>query len=139
VNLIVDGTVYRTATGNNSATMSPVDWDVHSLIGHTAEIQVVDNSTSSTWGHIILDQIMFGNAPGATVGEPDAQTTVNLVVGGNVVRTATGQDSEHLAWDSWDVTDLEGQTATIEIVDNNTASWGHIDADQFSFDDRPAS
>jgi sucrose-6-phosphate hydrolase SacC (GH32 family) len=138
VNLVVDGVVQRTATGTNSGTMTPVGWDVHSLIGHTAQIQVVDNATGA-WGHLMADQILFTNAPGATVGEPDVQTTVNLLVGGNVVRTTTGQDSEHLAWSSWDVTDLIGQSAQIQIIDGNTSSWGHINADQFSFDDRPAN
>ncbi len=138
VNLIVDGVVQRTATGNNSGTMVPVGWDVHSLIGHTAQIQVVDNATGA-WGHLMLDQILFTNGPGATVGEPDVQTTVNLVVGGTVVRTTTGQNNEHLAWASWDVTDLIGQSAQIQIIDNNTGGWGHINADQFTFDDRPAN
>ncbi|HEV2033281.1 MAG TPA: hypothetical protein VGU71_03635 [Candidatus Dormibacteraeota bacterium] len=75
----------------------------------------------------------------SAVGEPDVQTTVNLVVGGTVVRTATGMNSERLGWASWDVTDLIGQSAQVRIIDNNTTGWGHILADQFSFDDRPAA
>ncbi len=51
-------------------------------------------------------------------------TAVNLVVDGAVVRTATGQDGEALNWTSWDVSDLRGRTARIDIVDENTGGWG---------------
>jgi levanbiose-producing levanase len=138
VNLLVNGQVYRTATGANSSTMSPVNWDVHALIGQKAQLQVVDHATGS-WGHIMVDQILFSSVPNATAGGVDNQTTVNLVVGGHVVRTATGQNSEHLTWNSWDVSDLSGQNAQLQIVDNGTGSWGHLTADQITFEDLPAS
>lgn len=137
VNLLVDGTLRRTATGADSGTLTPVSWDVHDLVGHTAQLQVVDNATGA-WGHLLVDQILFADTSGASYGDPDRQTTVNLVVGGQVVRTATGQDSEHLTWASWNVAGLIGQTASIRIVDNNTTGWGHVLADAISFDDRPA-
>ncbi|TFC00926.1 MULTISPECIES: GH32 C-terminal domain-containing protein [unclassified Cryobacterium] len=138
VNLLVNGTVYRTATGANSSTMSSVNWDVHSLIGQKAQIQVIDHATGS-WGHVIVDQIVLTNAPNATAGETDNQTTINLIVGGHVVRTATGQNSEHLSWNSWNVSDLAGQTAQIQIIDNNSGSWGHILVDQIRFENGPAA
>ncbi|MFC7617327.1 hypothetical protein ACFQV2_31785 [Actinokineospora soli] len=64
---------------------------------------------------------------------------MNLVVGGQVVRTATGQDAEHLRWASWDVGDLVGQTAHIQVVDTTTGGWGHVLVDHVTFDDRPAT
>ena len=138
VNLIIDGVVHRTATGENSASLRDVTWDVHNFVGHTAQIQIVDSATGD-WGHLMLDQIVFADEPGSIGGESNTQTTVNLVVGGNVVRTMTGRNAEHLHWESWLVDDLHGQTARIEIVDSHTGSWGHINVDQITFDDRPAS
>ena len=48
-----------------------------------------------------------GNHP--YTGSGADATSVNLVVDGQVVRTATGQDSELANWVSWDVDDLAGQ------------------------------
>jgi sucrose-6-phosphate hydrolase SacC (GH32 family) len=137
VNLIIDGVVHRTATGNDSSTLQDVSWDVHDFVGHAAYIEVIDNATGS-WGHIMIDQIVFADEIGSIGDETNTQTTMNLVVGGQAVRTVTGRNSEHLHWESWLVDDLIGQTAHIEIIDNNTGSWGHINVDQISFDDSPA-
>ncbi|MEZ2391250.1 glycoside hydrolase family 32 protein [bacterium RCC_150] len=138
VNLLVNGQVVRTATGQDSSTMSKVNWDVHTLVGQKAQIQVLDHATGP-WGHIMVDQILFSSLPNATAPEPDHQTTVNLVVNGQVVRTASGQDSEHLAWNSWNVSDLMGQNAQLQVVDNGTGSWGHVLLDQVIFEDLPAA
>lgn len=70
-----------------------------------------------------------GNNPGVTA--------VNLLVDGEVVRTATGADSERLEWASWDVTELLGQSAQIEVVDNLSGGWGHINVDHITFADAP--
>ncbi|WP_426300692.1 hypothetical protein [Arthrobacter sp. R-11] len=80
---------------------------------------------------------MLGNTPTAIVGEPNAPTAVNLKVGGVVVRTATGTDSERLHWESWDVADYIGQSAQLEIVDQNTTGWGHLNVDHVLFSSQP--
>src|SRR5579862_7663486 len=67
-----------------------------------------------------------GKAPGITC--------INLLVEGKVVRTATGPNdrpggSEQLDWRTWDVGDLQGKAARIEIVDRAAGGWGHINID----------
>lgn len=58
----------------------------------------------------------------------DTETSLNLKVGGTVVRSATGQNSPTLAYQGWDVTNFLNETAVIEIVDLNTGTegWGHL-------------
>ena len=68
---------------------------------------------------------------GAHVGE----TCVNLRVDGKVVRTATGKDREELEPATWDVAELKGRQAVIEIVDRSSEGWGHINVDQIIFSD----
>ena len=63
------------------------------------------------------------------------QTCINLLVDGKVVRTATGKDNEKLDWHFWNVEDLQGKAATIQIVDRNSGAWGHINIDQIELAD----
>lgn len=62
---------------------------------------------------------------GAYAGE----TAVNLLVEGEVVRTATGEEGEWLDWHSWDVREFEGRQARVEIVDRQSEDWGHVSVD----------
>lgn len=67
-----------------------------------------------------------GNHPG--------KTCINLLVDGQVVRTATGPNdrpggSERLDWQSWDVGELVGKEVVVQIVDQTTGGWGHINID----------
>jgi fructan beta-fructosidase len=67
-------------------------------------------------------------------GAHSGETCINLRVDDKVVRTATGPNetsggSEELDWYSWDVRDLIGKRAVIEIVDTHTGGWGHINVD----------
>ncbi|HEX4671159.1 MAG TPA: GH32 C-terminal domain-containing protein [Solirubrobacteraceae bacterium] len=136
LNLLINGQVVDTATGNNSGDMDWVSWDVSKYKGQQATIQVVDeNDGSSGWGHIILDDIVFSPTAAAPY---NTETGVNLLVDGEVVRTATGQNSEALDWTSWDVRDLLGKQAQIQFVDDNTGGWGHLNADELMFADAPA-
>ena len=134
VSLVVDGEVVRTATGQENEQLNWVNWDVSALTGQTAHIEIVDENTGG-WGHILADHIMFADQPAFP---RSTETAVNLLVDGDVVRTASGKNSENLDWAAWNVGDLIGEQVQIQIVDNNTGGWGHILADHFMFADAPA-
>ena len=70
-------------------------------------------------------------------GDKAEKTCINLRVGGKVVRTATGKNRELLEPASWNVADLKGKQAVIEIVDRSSEPWGHINIDQIIFSDAP--
>ena len=65
------------------------------------------------------------------------QTCINLLVDGKVVRTATGKNNEKLEWYFWNVREFEGKTAHIQIVDQHSGGWGHINIDQIELSDEP--
>jgi len=56
-------------------------------------------------------------------------TCLDLVVDGEVVRSATGKDAEHLDWTVWDVSEWKGKKARLRIVDEETGAWGHVNVD----------
>ncbi|KAL2814517.1 glycosyl hydrolase [Aspergillus cavernicola] len=66
------------------------------------------------------------------------KTAIRLKVDGNVVRDAAGSNSEHLTWQSWDVSSFQNRSAVIEIIDNATEGWGHISVDEISFSNSAA-
>lgn len=68
-------------------------------------------------------------------GSHNYDTCINLVVGGKIVRTRTGQNNEYLKPAFWDVSEFVGKEAYIEIIDNNTQGWGHINIDHIIFSD----
>ena len=134
VELLVDGQVMRSATGKDAEALDWASWDVHDLAGKKARIRIVDDNTGG-WGHLNVDQILLSG----TRAEPGSrETSVNLIVDGQVVRSATGSDSETLDWASFNLRPYLGKKAQIQLVDDNTGGWGHILADQFTTADAPA-
>lgn len=76
-------------------------------------------------------------------GKNAEKLALQLLVGGKVVRSATGPNdqsggSEALAQDSWEVADLVGKLAVLRIVDAAQGGWGHINVDHIvQTDTRP--
>ena len=74
-------------------------------------------------------------------GKDPEKLALRLLVDGQPVRSATGPNdrpggSELLAPDSWDVSELLGKSAVIQIVDQATGGWGHINVDHLVQTDR---
>lgn len=74
-------------------------------------------------------------------GKDTEKTCMNLLVDGRVVRSATGPNdrpggSEALDPAFWDVGEFVGKTAVIQIVDQATGGWGHINVDHIVQTDR---
>ncbi|HEY2156386.1 MAG TPA: 2,6-beta-D-fructofuranosidase, partial [Isosphaeraceae bacterium] len=71
VDLLVEGSVVRTATGPNdrpggSERLDWASWDVAELEGKEAVLRVVD-ARKGGWGHINVDQIVQGDRPRGVV------------------------------------------------------------------------
>jgi sucrose-6-phosphate hydrolase SacC (GH32 family) len=83
---------------------------------------------------ITSDYISFliggGNHPG--------RTGICLTIDGRTVRIATGDNAERLSWKSWNVAEFRGRRGRIEIFDQETGGWGHINVDHIVMADQPA-
>lgn len=75
-------------------------------------------------------------------GKHKNKTCVNILIDGKVVHSVTGPNdrpggSEHLEWHSWEIPKQhQDQEAVIQIVDEETGGWGHINADHFILSDK---
>ncbi|MBB5814760.1 GH32 C-terminal domain-containing protein [Streptomyces collinus] len=134
VELVVGGKVVRSATGKDTETLNWAAWDVRDLAGKKARIEIVDDNTGG-WGHINVDHIVLSDTRARPLSE---ETSVNLLVDGEIVSSATGAGSETLDWASFDLRPYAGKKAQIQIADMNTGGWGHLLADRFTAADAPA-
>ena len=110
-------------------------------------------AVSGFMGHGLVNSFFIGDGTTGTVtsppftisrryinfliggGKQPGVTCLNLLIDGKTMRTATGPNdrpggSERLDWKTWDVSNLDGKDARIEIVDRATGGWGHINVDQ---------
>lgn len=78
---------------------------------------------------IDFDAIEFWVGGGAHRGK----MCVNLVIDGESVLTATGNDNNQMALHTWDVRRFAGKQARIEVVDNHKSGWGNIGIDHIVF------
>jgi len=113
------------------------------------------NPVDGYLGHGLVNSYYHGDATTGTMTSPEfeitqpflnfligggsqKETRMDLLAAGKVVRTASGSDAERLAWSSWDVREFLNQKAVLQIVDNATGGWGHINVDQIMLADVPA-
>ena len=113
------------------------------------------NPVDGYLGHGLVNSFYHGDATTGTLTSPEfeftqpflnfligggsqKETCMNLLVNGQIVRTTSGADAERLAWSSWDVREFQNKKAVLQIVDNATGGWGHINVDQIMLADEPA-
>jgi fructan beta-fructosidase len=131
--LLVGGKVVNSADGQANEALNWVSFNVSQYIGQIGQIEIVDQN-SGGWGHINADEFLAADSPAHPTS---TETTVNLVIGGNIVRSSTGPNSEQLSWNNWNVAQFTGQQAQIEIIDKNNGGFGHILVDDIYFSDVP--
>ncbi len=68
-------------------------------------------------------------------GAHEGRTCINLLIDGKTVRTATGKNSNAMALHSWNVSDIQGKTVNLQIIDDFTGGWGNIGIDHIVFSD----
>src|SRR5262249_12321660 len=66
-------------------------------------------------------------------GAHPGKTCLNLLVDGKAARTATGRNANRMDWATFDVRELAGKEARIEIVDRERGGWGNIGIDHIIF------
>lgn len=109
INLIVEGKVARTATGQNEEALRPTFWNVHEFEGKTAQIEIRDDAVGG-WGHINVDQIVFT--------DQSPVTRIEQVPGyGSMALTLLQEEGESLS--SADVGSLGDASALFEALEHH--------------------
>jgi len=70
-------------------------------------------------------------------GNQQHNAGLNLLIHGRIVKSATGWRNDRLVPVSWDVSRLSGKRAKVQIVDDVSGDWGHINVDHIVQTDKP--
>lgn len=70
-------------------------------------------------------------------GKHKGKTAVQLLIDNKVVLEANGQNSLVMRQVIWPLKDHLGKKARLRIIDNESGTWGIINADHFVFSDQP--
>jgi len=71
-------------------------------------------------------------------GAHEAKTCLNLLLDGEIVRTATGRNNNRMNPGSFNVAKWQGRQGRLQIVDQESGGWGNIGVDHIVFSDTPA-
>jgi uncharacterized protein (DUF608 family) len=69
INLIAEGKVLETATGENTEALRSVRWDVSEHVGKTVQFEILDKRTGG-WGHILVDHILLSESAASPFLDP---------------------------------------------------------------------
>lgn len=134
----VEGTAFGTAPARGKF---PDQWVVEGFLGQglVNSFKGGDGPTGKlTSPEFRIDRRFISFLIGG--GGWEGKTCLNLLVEGQAVRTATGPNTEpggteKLEPSGWEVSELAGKTARLEIVDAASGGWGHINVDEIVFTD----
>ncbi len=100
LNLVVDGKIVRTETGNDSAELTPAYWDLYALMGKTAHLEVVDATANPKRGYVMADDLRLSE---------HANTYLQSQVGKLVVQYRTKYDYPAI----WVAVSIHGQIVAV--------------------------
>jgi sucrose-6-phosphate hydrolase SacC (GH32 family) len=124
-------------------------------LGPAREAQLAQLEIEMARGHGVASSELEGDEPTGTLTSPqfkierayisfliagggyEHHTCLNLLVGGKVVRSATGWNSDRLTPVSWDVRAFSSKEAQLQLVDQASGRWGHLNVDEILQTDRP--
>lgn len=113
----------------------------HNFLAANGDVGLADSYTGTLTSQDFTVQRRYlsawvggGNHPHGQPGE----TALNVVVDGAVVGSLIGSDVEPMSLQYVDMVRYQGKTAHIEIVDEATGGWGHINVSNIVFTDAPA-
>lgn len=129
------GTAFRSGPAQREqwATLEIENGDARGVASSEIEGDAPQGTLTSPHFKIERSYISFRIAG----GDYERHACLNLLVGGKIVRSATGWNSDRLVAQSWDVRPWAGQPAQLQLVDEASGSWGHINVDQIVQTDRP--
>ena len=117
------GPALGTLSGQNPVTGYQGSRLVNSFLGGDASTGTLTSPSFTIQRNYLRFLIGAGNQRG--------KTCMNLLVNGQIVRSSVGMgDREDLSALQWNVSNLINSNATLQIVDNATGGWGHINVDQ---------
>ncbi|MDN3479796.1 discoidin domain-containing protein, partial [Curtobacterium sp. APC 4022] len=133
------GTAFSRATGTPSGQSEVSGWLGNGYLtswGAATGTAAGDSATGTlTSGSFAIDHAHLAFTIAG--GQHADQEAVQLVVGGQVVASATGANSEQFRWVDWDVSKWAGQQAQLRVVDSLPAGWAHVMVDQVLLTDEP--
>ena len=93
--VVIDGQVVASATGDNTETLKPRTLDVSEWKGENARLAIVD-SHSGGWGHVLVDNIVFTNNPSYFIdlrvnSLPDFGTMTLSAIGNDSISAMAGE------------------------------------------------
>ena len=115
LNLIVEGRIVRTETGNDLAILEPKSWDVSLLKGKTAHLEIMDSTANPNRGYVMVDEIVLTMKSGLS-SSPLPETEPMLDVPLRIIHILDAQGEAELADNSHAVLTLSAAKRQIAAV-----------------------